>query len=71
MDSLIYPGTDRLWPTRVARVADPPRSPVFVDLTSQNEHYQRNQGTRGYGECSEGSSRLVIRSFLILNCLDR
>lgn len=60
MDSIIYPGADKLWPTRVG---DPPRSSAFVDLTSQNELYQRNQGTCGYGECIEGSCRLFIRSY--------
>jgi len=59
MDSLIYPGTDKQWPTRVD---GPPRSSAFVDLTSQNELYQRNQGTCGYGKCNEGSSRLFIHS---------
>ena len=56
MDSVIYPGTDKLWPTRVA---DPPRSSAaaFVDLTSQDELYQRNQGTCRYGECIEASCR--------------
>ena len=54
MDSLMYPGTDKLWPTRVA---DPPPSSAFVDLTSQNEPYHRNQGTCRYGECIEASCR--------------
>ena len=51
MDALIYPGGDKLWPTRVA---DSLRSSAFVDLNSQNELYQRNQGTCGYGECNWG-----------------
>ena len=56
MDSVIYPGTDKLWPTRVA---DPPRSSAaaFVDLTSQDELYQRNQGACRFGECIEASCR--------------
>ena len=52
MDSVIYPGTDKLWPTRVA---DPPRSSAaaFVD----HELYQRNQGACRFGECIEASCR--------------
>lgn len=53
MDSLIYPRTDRLWPSRVP---DPSRSSTFVDLSSQNELYERNKRTCDYGKS-------VIHSF--------
>lgn len=54
MDSLIYPGTGRLWPSRVP---DPSRSSTFVDLSTQNELYERNKRTCDYGKS-------VIYSFI-------
>ncbi|KAL9964054.1 hypothetical protein ACROYT_G027630 [Oculina patagonica] len=38
MDSVIYPGTETLWPNNVGSRPEP----SFIDLSSQNELYQRN-----------------------------